>query len=100
MFDSQARFCVLTDFSSVTRLELPVIRTIGTFARDNAPRLDAQVAALAVVAPSPTVRGALRVLFSIKRPAHPYVVVADPDAALDYIETHLAELLRTDARSA
>lgn len=78
--------------TATIRFEWSEIKVFDAFARANGERLDSQVAALALIIPSAMVRGAIRVLFKLKAPGHPYRVVHERDAALEYIAPYLSEL--------
>ena len=92
--DRGQRFCIHVDMTATTRFEWSEIKVFDAFARANGDRLDTQVAALALVIPSAMVRGAIRVLFKLKAPGHPYEVLAD-----EYIAPFLAGLARRVAAS-
>lgn len=85
-------FCVLADMRKSRRAELEEVKAISEFAERHGDRLDAQVIALAIVAPSPVVRGAVKVLFALRKPQHPFALVETMSEANSYLEPFLAEL--------
>ena len=86
------RFCLYVDMMEARRFDLPAIQVMGSFAQRNSDTLDRRVAALVIVAPSAMVRGAIRVLFTIKTPGHPYAVVRNREEADAYIAAQLESL--------
>lgn len=93
------RFCVLCDMTATTQLRLPEIKKLGAFAKRNGTRLDSQIAALAIASPSAFVRGALRVLFSIKTPGHPYQVCRSLTEANEWMAPFSSELTGAHAEA-
>ena len=89
--DRGERFCVLVDATAAKRWELPEVRRFAHYAKGER-RLDDQVAACAIVCPSAFVRGAFRVLFAMRPPAHPYSIVRSRDCAEAYLAPFMAGL--------
>ncbi|MEM7155611.1 MAG: hypothetical protein AAF799_22365 [Myxococcota bacterium] len=91
--DRAERFCMQVDMTNTSRFEWAEIKSFDRFARANEDRLNAHVAALALIIPSAMVRGAIRVMFRLKSPAHPYRVVHRRESAVEYLAPYLAELV-------
>lgn len=92
VLDRDKRFCMLVDLTLAERIDLAEIRMIADFARLKGPQLREFVTAMALVVPSPMVRGAIKVMFTLKPPEHPYTVVRDMEAGEAYIAPYLEEL--------
>lgn len=82
-------FCVLADTTITVRVDLAHAKRVAEFGERNHMRLQAYVQALALVVPSPMVRGALKVAFQIKAPPHPYRIMRTLEEANEYLTAFL-----------
>ena len=86
------RFCLLIDLSDARRLELTEIRLMVSFAQSHGAQLRKLAVALALVVPSPMVRGALKVAFTLRPPEHAYRIFRDETGVDDFFGPYLARL--------
>ena len=87
------RFCLLVDFSPTKRMEIAEIKRLTAFVESRGSELDTQLVAMAHIVPSAMVRGALKVLFSLRPPGSPYRVTRTPEAAHAYLGPYINELM-------
>lgn len=92
ILDRGERFCMIADLAHKTNVELPEVRHLSELFRSQGERLDTCLAALALVAPSAMVRGAIKLIFRDRRPKYPYVMLRCRREAKRSLEVHLVGL--------
>ena len=98
VLDREERFCMLVDLRAAERIDLAEIRMIADFARSKGPQLRKLVTAMALIVPSAMVRGAVKVIFKLKPPEHPYTLVRDMETGEAYIAPYLEDLVNPTPR--
>ena len=92
LLDRSEPFCMLADFTQTEGLGLLVVQRVATYAKRSGHRLDELCAALAFVIPSRFVRSAMKVVFHLEAPGHPYRIVSTREDAHSYLAPYLSEL--------
>lgn len=92
ILDQRRQLCLIADFSHKTCVELPEVRHLAELFRSQGERIDTLVLALAVVAPSAMVRGAMKLVFQARPPNLPLSVVRTHREAKKFVGPYLAEL--------
>lgn len=93
--DRMSPFCVLVDMPNlrrVSQVDLGELRRIAAFAQREGDLLDANTVALALHVPHAVVRAAMRLLFALRPPNHPYAIFKTRAAADAYLAPHLRTL--------
>lgn len=89
-------FALLVDLLNTRGVQVPAIRHLRRFAQAHGPRLDRRLISLSAAVPSAMIRGAMKLVFSFRSPAHDHAWFG----TLEHAERHVEAVIRRPANSA